>query len=143
MDIFVDFAYISRYLQTNISAWKYLRNCQYSGVNESYFRKPLQSPAKNMKNNYPKITLSFFTSRSVLNYFKHFKLLELSLHFNKVIQTGKKVTFLRPLSEKGRLKNVKVRNFLLVKNIGKRFSALEIDKDIAQSRFYVRFFVCK
>lgn len=96
-----------------------------------------------MKNNYPKITLSFFTSRSVLNYFKHFKLLELSLYFNKVIQTGKKVTFLRPLSEKGRLKNVKVRNFLLVKNIGKRFSALEIDKDIAQSRFYVRFFVCK
>lgn len=112
MDIFVDFAYISRYLQTNISAWKYLHNCQYSGVNESYFRKPLQSPAKNMKNNYPKTTHLFFTSPPIFKSVKSLNCYNFSIILTKLVKVhfleaafqsqrkSEKVTFLRPPSKK-------------------------------------------
>ena len=63
---FPNYAYVSSFLQTkNLhenEIVQLLYNYKCYKIDQNHFRKPLQSSAKNVKNNYPKTFLSFLTT---------------------------------------------------------------------------------
>ena len=87
---FPNYAYVSSFLQTkNLhenEIVQLLYNYKCYKIDQNHFRKPLQSSAKNVKNNYPKKTCSFLRAIQLVTSL-NVQLLEHLHHFDKVNQT--------------------------------------------------------
>ena len=117
---------------------KILHSYKCYGVDQTDFRKPLQSSTKNMKKKYPKRTHSFVTDRSIFNYSKRLNCFNVCIILTKLVKLHfletvfqplktafkfKKTIFLTIIIEKGKM--LKYGIILLDKNTGKNFSALK------------------
>ena len=83
LDIFWNFAmsaviYKQRFLHKN-EVVQCLQNKKYQEVNQSNFRKPLQTSANAIRNNYPKTAHTFFIGLSILSYLLRLNVITLAL----------------------------------------------------------------
>ena len=65
---------------------QFLQNCKCYDVDQSHFRKPWKSSAKNIRNKCPKSTRSFFTDRSIFDYFTRLNCYDFRITLTKLVK---------------------------------------------------------